>query len=327
MKKVFLTGASGLIGSYILKDLVRRDFNVKVLRRSKKGFSEFENNSQIEWVDGDLFDIPLLRDQLMDCEVVIHSAAIVSFNPKEKNKMFRTNIEGTRNLVDAALDAKVRRFVHVSSVAALGKTDDGKPISENTKWTSNDERANYDITKFNAELEVWRGAEEGLEVNVVNPSVVIGVSDWLKSSSRLFKFIYQNSKFYTDGIINYVDVRDVSKTVISLVTSSDFGKRMILCAGNIDFENFYSKVAHGFSKPTPKIKIPVWLLTVWQKIENVRASIFRVSPLITKETVRSLQRPSVYNNTESLKSGVDYTPLDESIKWITQSYVSKYDLK
>ena len=318
--KVFLTGASGLVGTHLVHQLVSKGFDIKALKRQDSVVTQFEG-ANIEWVEGDLFNIHLLIESMLDCDFVLHSAALVSFNPREKDLMLKTNIEGTKNIVDAALEANIKRLVYVSSVAALGKTDNGDAIDEDTKWTSNDERANYDISKFNAELEVWRGAEEGLEVNVVNPSVILGDGDWDRSSSKLFKFIYNNSKLYTEGLLNFVDVRDVAEQCVFLLDATVCNERFLLCADHIGFKEFYSKVALAFGKPSPTI------LSVWQKIESLRASIFKVSPLITKETIRSLKRPSKYNNIKSVNLlDVRYRSVDDTIAWITQSYFKKYEL-
>ena len=326
---IFLTGATGFIGSYILRDLLKKGYSVKAIKRSNSTMpSDLQDIQGLQWVDCDILDHYSLSKHMEGCSEVIHTAAIVSFNPREREEMFRVNVEGTKNIVNACIDVDVNRLVYVSSVAALGKDEKEKTITEETKWVTADGRAAYDVSKYNAELEVWRGREEGLLVNVVNPSVVLGFGDWNRSSSQLFKQVYTMSKFYTDGFINYVDVRDVSTAVVKLLGGDVVNERFILCGGRLSYLEFFTLVAKAFEITPPSIKVPMALLNIWWRLEKTKSVVTGISPLITKETVSSLRRSFNYSN-EKAKQLLDlkFTDVNETIHWSVKRYVNKYELR
>src|ERR1035437_8011786 len=209
---IFVTGGTGLLGAYLLLDLTRKGNKVRALRREDSSLRVVENIfryndnraevllKQIEWVNGDICDIYSLEDALEGIEFVYHCAAIVSFDPKDRDKMMRVNIEGTANIVNASLLKGVKKLCHVSSIAALGRSEQAKVVTEETTWKSSKQNSNYAISKYGGEREVWRGTEEGLNAVIVNPFIIIGMEDPKKGSSKLIATVDGFFLFYSNGI-------------------------------------------------------------------------------------------------------------------------------
>ena len=228
---ILVTGGTGLVGTHLLYDLVRSGKKVRALKRNssdissvKKVFSYYSSDvdelmKEIEWVNADLLDVYTLLDVMEGVTDVYHCAAMVSFEPKHIDEMLRVNIEGTANMVNAALEKGIRKFCHISSIATVGRSEHGAVSTEETFWKSSPDNSNYAISKYGAEREVWRAAEEGLNVVIVNPSLIIGAGNWQQSSSNMFSKAYKGIKFYTDGENGFVDVRDVASVAIKLMES------------------------------------------------------------------------------------------------------------
>src|SRR5205823_3272170 len=157
---ILVTGASGLVGSHLIKNLVKCGKKVKALYRSS--VPKFENADRVEWTQGDILDVSFLEESMNGIKKVYHCAAIVSFNPKQKKLLHVTNIEGTSNVVNTCLETGVEKLVYVSSVSALGRIRNDVMVSENMEWTEETNNSEYGRTKYFAEMEVWRGISEGL---------------------------------------------------------------------------------------------------------------------------------------------------------------------
>jgi nucleoside-diphosphate-sugar epimerase len=178
--KVLITGGTGFLGAYIIQELVEKGYTVRALRRTDKQpfFIPSHIFNKVEWVTGDILDVMSLSDAMEGMDTVIHAAAKVSFLPKEKAELYKINIEGTANVVNMALEKNIRRFVHISSVAAIGRTAKEEVVTEEKKWVQSRMNTYYAISKHYAEMEVWRGMGEGLDVIVVNPTTILGYGDW-----------------------------------------------------------------------------------------------------------------------------------------------------
>jgi nucleoside-diphosphate-sugar epimerase len=207
---IAITGGNGLLGSFIIRELINTNQPFVAFKRNNSDISLLRDVSEkITWRDADVLDPVSLNEALNDITHVIHAAAIVSFNPRDAKKIYNVNVLGTRNITNACLNAGVRRFVHISSVAALGRQKDQTIIDEQNKWIDNPLNSTYAESKYYAELEVFRAQEEGLSTVIINPSVILAPTDWTRSSAQLFKYVYDEKSFYIDGSLNYVDVRDV----------------------------------------------------------------------------------------------------------------------
>lgn len=323
---ILVTGANGLVGSAVVKRFVTEKHDVKALCRSKADLSLLDEvKDRIELVEGDILDVPGLQKALQNVDLVIHTAAVVSFNPKERSKMYHANVQGTANVVNTCLESGVKRLLFISSIAALGRPANAKiskgliSINEEQKWEESPLNSHYAKSKYLAECEVWRGQAEGLSVAIVNPSVILGEGDWSRSSTQLFKYVHDENKFYTLGTLNYVDIEDLTEVIYQLIEQNISGERFVVNAGTITYKDFFDKVATAFGKKPPKMLIKPWMTEILWRIEALRSKLSGSSPLITKETSKSARTHFQYVNTKVKQElGISFTPIDETIERVTK---------
>ena len=326
---VFITGATGFIGSHIARRYLADGYTVTVLYRPQNGYGLLTDVAdKITWHEGDILDIPSLETAIVPNMDVIHAAAIVSFVPKDRDRMERTNVEGTANVVNVCLKAGIRKLGYVSSVAAIGrptakgeKTNDPIVIDETQKWEDSPNNSTYAKTKYWAELEVWRGVAEGLNAVMVNPSVVLGVGDWNRSSLQLVKYVYDEKPFYPAGLVNYVDVLDVTEVLVRIMQSDIVADRFILNGGTIPYRSLLEQIAAVLGKRPPARRVPPTLTRLLWPMEAVRSWLTGKAPLITRETARSASSLYAYNG-EKIKQILDfqYRPLNETLQRMTAMF-------
>lgn len=318
---ILVTGGTGLLGNHLLRHLSAEGKPVRALYRNSIPF----NAPGLEWQKGDILDVSTLEVAMQGVEQVYHCAGLVSFNPKKKLELFKINAEGTANMVNAALSAGVKKFLHVSSVAALGRKRNNQTITENTQWEESANNSNYGYSKWLAELEVWRGIGEGLEAVIVNPTIVLGMSNWDSGSSAMFKNAYQQFPWYTEGVTGFVDAEDVVKAMISLMENNIQAERFILNAENWSFRQVLSAMANAFEKRPPHRKVnPLIAGLVW-RLEKVKHAFTGLEPLLTRETSNTAQL-KVYFDNSKLKQflpGFSYRPLQETIEFYCRQYSEK----
>lgn len=326
--KVLVTGANGLVGSAVCRRFVQDKLEVFAFCRTNADKSLLKDIApQIKVVEGELSDIISLQEAIRQVDYVVHTAAIVSFAPKDQKRMFKTNVEGTANLINACLtNPQIKKLCFISSVAALGKpsniqkTKTQIEINENQKWEESPMNSYYAKTKYLAECEVWRGEAEGLNVVVVNPSVVLGEGDWNRSSTQLFKYIHDKNKFYTLGSLNYVDVKDVAEAVYQLTVSDIKGERFILNGGTTTYKEVFDKIADAMHKPRTKYLVTPLMAEIIWRIEHIRSFFTGNAPLITKETARSSRTVFAYKNDKIRKTlGFEFNSLDSTIRRVCES--------
>jgi nucleoside-diphosphate-sugar epimerase len=228
--KILVTGGTGFLGAYIIKELLAKGYSVRAIRRTKKlpFFISPDIFEKVEWVESDILDVVALDDAMKGADAVIHSAAVVSFIKSERKKMYNVNVEGTANVINLALENNIHRVVHISSISALGRTASGDHINEEKKWMESKLNTHYAITKHKAEMEIWRGAGEGLKTVIVNPSTIIGYGDWHTGSCAIFNKIYNEFPWYTTGVNGFVDVEDVARVTVLLMESNFSDERFII---------------------------------------------------------------------------------------------------
>lgn len=325
---IFITGATGLLGSFICKDLLARGYKVKAIKRKTSSMTLLGDAAdKIEWVIGDMDDTTTLAEALEGVEAVIHGAAIISFDKRDEARMYKTNVQGTADLVNTCLKVGVTNFVHISSVAAIGRKRDQLILQESDLWEGTEYDSIYARSKHAQELEVWRGAQEGLDVKIVNPSVILGPGLWGQGSTSVFKYAYSEKAFHPEGTINYVDVRDVSKAVIDLMASDIKNERFVLSAGSMDYKDFFTAVAKEFGKKPPRKPVPYWLLRVAVALEFVRSRITGKSAMITKDTAK-LSRMQYHFKNDKIKEalGFEFRPVEDSIQWSVAGLKAMGDL-
>lgn len=332
-KTVLITGGTGLVGSHIARRYLADGYTVMVLYRPANGYGMLQDvASQLNWLEGDLLDIPSLEAAIKASPnagelEVIHAAAVVSFVPKDGDQMERINIEGTANVVNVCLEAGIQKLGYVSSVAALGRpTTKGEAsnetisIDESQKWEDSPNNSRYAKTKYRAELEVWRGVAEGLNVVMVNPSIILGTGNWSRSSLQLIKYVYDERPFYPAGWVNYVDVLDVADALVQLMQSSIKGERFILNGGTIPYRSLLEQLAVAMGKRPPYLSVSPTLTRLLWPLEAIRARIMGKTPLITRETARSASSRYTYKGSRIEQAiGIQYRPLSDTIKRIADT--------
>lgn len=324
-----VTGANGLLGSFIVRKLIEDNETFIAFKRKDSDISLLEDvQAKVQWRDLDLLDPVTMDDSLQGITSIIHAAAMVSFNPRQASMIGRVNTEGTRNLVDVCLANQIRRFVYISSVGALGRIRGQTVIDESNKWIENAQHSAYATSKYLAELEVFRGQEEGLHTAILNPSLILAPADWKKSSAKLFKYVWDERLFYIDGSLNYVDVRDVAAAACMLLKSGMENDRFIISAGVISFKDFFDAVARRFGKKPPMIKLSRNLLKIAAGLEAIRAKLYRSEPLISRDTARLAGTFFHYENHKIKKVfPFEFQPLDGTLEWCCRYYMQKFTLK
>ena len=264
---VLVTGATGLIGSHLTCKLIEQGKSVIVLKRPNSNLRNLEQVARlyfagtggylekITWAEGDICDIYSIIDAMKNAGEVYHCAGLVSFDKKEEERLMKVNAEGTANMINAALECGVKKFCHVSSVATLPNHDNKKTIDENIYWKSSPANSGYAISKYGGEREAWCGIEEGLNVVIVNPSVVLGAGCYGQSSGRLVNECYKGIKVYTEGVAGYIDVRDVAACMIALMDKNIFGQRYILSAENHAFVTVFNLFHEAFNRSPARYKV------------------------------------------------------------------------
>jgi nucleoside-diphosphate-sugar epimerase len=323
---VLVTGGTGFIGSYIIKELVQKGYAVRALRRSTSKLPFFisaEIFDKIEWVDGDVLDVVSLENAMQSADEIIHAAAIVSFYKKDKKKMMQVNVEGTANVVNMALEKNISRFVHVSSVAALGRTITGDIVNEEKKWQLNKLNTNYATSKYKAEMEVWRGIGEGLNAVIINPSTVLGFGDWNTTSCRIFKTIYDEFPWYTTGINGFVDIEDVARATVLSMESNISEERFIVNGDNWSFQKLFNAIADCFKKRHPYKEATPFLAGLAWRMERIKSFFKGDKPMLTKENARVAQSKTYFDNNKILKAlpQFSFTPLQNTIEKACKKYL------
>jgi len=310
---ILVTGGAGLLGKELIVQLLAQGKQVRAIYNKTK-LEEF-NSPNLQQMQCNILDVVGLEEAMMGIEQVYHCAAIVTFNPKRKMEMFKINIEGTANVVNAALEAGVKKMVYVSSVAALGRIREEEPINESMNWTEETSNSNYGQSKYLAELEVWRGIGEGLDAVMVNPVIILGAGNWNSSSSQLFKNVYNEFPWYTNGTSGFVDVRDVVKAMIQLMESDITAQRFILSAENRSFKDVFELMAKAFGKKPPHKKVTPLIAKIVWRLEAVKSKFSGKDPLITKETARTAMASVNFDNSKLLTylPGFTYQKLETTV--------------
>jgi len=322
---IAITGANGLLGSHLLKRLSTENVAVIGIKKPDSKITHLNNLTNIEWRDADILDSEALFESFKNVTTVIHAAGQVSFNPRKRGKILEVNKGGTRNVVNACLDLNVDHLIHISSVAALGRQKGVHQINEESKWVDGNLNTDYAKSKYLAELEVWRGHEEGLKVSVINPSVILAPPDQAKSSAQLFHYVLNEKLFYTDGQLNFVDVRDVVELIWQLHSKKIVGERFIANGGHTTIKNLFTQIAERFKKRPPSIKMPPSLLSALAMIEEIRSTITGSEPLITRQSTKLAREFFYYSNEKVVsKFNFQFHALENTLDWCCSKHPGTY---
>jgi nucleoside-diphosphate-sugar epimerase len=335
---ILVTGGTGLLGSHLLFDLTNAGKKVRAIRRANSSIDnvyktfrfyikEPENLlDNIEWVEADLLDYHPLLGALEGVDYVYNCAGKISFSENDKNELLKVNIEGTANLVNACLEAKVKKLVHISSIAALGDPDtEMETINEKTSWNHNIEHSSYSFSKFTGEMEVWRGIAEGLNAVILNPSVILGPGNWNNGSSSFFNMVWGGLKYYTEGITGFIDVRDVCEIMIGLMGSEITNERYVVSSENLSYKQFFTLIAESIGKEPPqKIASKFLLNAVWRTDYLLSMILFRNRKL-TKSAAKTAMEKQHYSSRKIIDDmNIDFIPIKESIDSIAAKFLKDY---
>ncbi len=338
---ILVTGGTGLVGSHLLFKLVTTDTlpiratyrDIQKLDAVKKIFSYYSNDvdnlyNRIEWIKADINDITALQDAFKTVSYVYHCAALVSFDPNRYHELRTVNIKGTANIVNLSISNQITKLCYVSSIAAIGKeTNDNDLITETTEWNPEQDNGVYAITKYGAEMEIWRGTQEGVDAVIINPGIILGPGFWDSSGSGgIFKKIHKGLKFYPKGTSGYIDVRDVSDCMIALMNSTITNERYILVTENMSYKDFQTKVAQTLDTAPAKKEASALLLSLAWRIDWLCHRLYGKSRILSKQMAKSISSQSLFDNSK-LKRDLHFklTPIEQSITAISNYYLN--DLK
>ncbi len=337
MQPVLVTGATGFLGSHLVCALLQKGYVVQALKRPQSSLNEFtfiaglyfgQDQSlvvkNLEWLEGDITDYNSFDDKVQKNQIVFHCAALVSFYKADRENLYRTNVIGTENVVNACLYNGCKKLIYASSTAAVGKAEGDLVTNETHQWDEKDQPTNYSVSKYYAELEVWRGVEEGLDAVVVNPPMIVGPCDWQKSTGRFFINGSKNFPFYTSGSNAFVYVKDVANAMIQLAESNITAERFLLVSENLKLRDFMNLIADAFGKKRPYIKVSSILTELAWRWYSLVSLVAGTKGLITKESAASSLKKTQYSN-EKIKKALkfQFTPIDKAVKETVEAFKNK----
>jgi len=331
---ILVTGGTGMLGAHLLFQLVKTEKRVRAIYRSidslekvKHVFAYFTNDvevlfSKIDWVKADITDIPALEVAFEGVDRVYHVAALVSFDESYYKEMRNVNINGTANIVNLCIAKAVLKLCFVSSIASIAKSVEKPFNDEQDEFNLDTNNYGYAITKFGAEMEVWRGAQEGLDVVVVNPGIILGAGFWNENSGALFSSIYKGSPFYTEGITGFVGVDDVVEVLIQGMNSKVVNERFVLVSENISFKDILFLIADSFGKKRPSIKVNGLIAGVGWRLFWLKSKLTGKANMFSKHTAKSINN-KMYYNTDKVKTTFDFEfeSMDSVVKKICRNYI------
>jgi nucleoside-diphosphate-sugar epimerase len=326
MNENIVIGANGLVGSHVILHLLKSGKRATAISRNGQPFSLFytlmdwyglssqECDNLITWKKADVTDVYSFEDIISKNAIVYHCAALVSFHDDDKVEMDRINILGTANVVNVCNEKQVRKLAYISSVSTLSMKENTNVLDEESYWKTNGKETNYARSKYLAEMEVWRGIEEGLNAVMVNPTIIIGPHDFSKGSVQLINTIFEGLKFYPSGSTGFVDANDVAKAIIELAESNLNAQRYILNGANLSYHDFFVMVCRSFNISLPKWEVNSWMSGIAWRLDKLRAFIFRIRPLITKETANASSQKRMYNSSKIIETlSFSFIPASEFI--------------
>lgn len=327
---ILVTGGTGLIGAHLLLNIVEKEDAIRAIYRTSTGIEKTKSIfelykkepffSKIEWIQADINDVPSLEAAFRNVDYVYHCAGLISYNPNDEEVLRKINIEGTANIVNFCLAFGIKKLCHVSSIAALGSlASNEKEITETTEWNSEISHSDYAISKYGAEMEVWRGQQEGLNTVIINPGVILGVGFWNKGSGLFFSTVKKGFPFYTNGSTGYVGVTDVVRVMIELMKSNRFNERFTVISENLTFKKVIFLIADNLNITKPKTEAKPWMTSIGWRIDWLVATVFRTKRKLSKYNANSLHSTDYISN-KKIKNALNFE--FQSIESVVKEIVS-----
>ena len=313
---VLVTGATGLVGSHLVLHLLDQGQTVCALFRNENGkqkvktvfeyYNKQELFAKIHWRKADILDIPSLEVAFLDIDYVYHCAALISFDPKEEENLRKINIEGTQNIISFCIDFKIKKLCYVSSIAALGDLAPHENIiKEECEWNPEIQHSDYAISKYGAEMEVWRAQQEGLDVVVVNPGVILGPLFWTDGSGEIYMKVKNGLPFYTKGVTGFVCLNDVVNILFLLMESNIANEKFVLISENKTYQDILYVIAEKLQVKKPKLHGSKFLTSIVWRVDWFLATFFGMKRTLTRDLANSLHSVDFYSNHKILKE-LDY---------------------
>nr|WP_315209451.1 NAD-dependent epimerase/dehydratase family protein [uncultured Flavobacterium sp.] len=330
---ILVTGGTGLVGAHLLLHLIEsRSIGTQKVRaiyrsvasmeKTKSLFSMYKKESlfeQIEWIQADITEVPSLEIAFQNIDTVYHCAALISFDPKDENLLRKTNIEGTANIVNFCIAFGIKKLCFVSSIATLGDLlPHEKFITEETEWNPEKYHNDYAISKYGAEMEIWRGQQEGLDVIIVNPGVILGPGFREQGSGQLFTKVKNGLKFYTLGSTGFVAVSDVVRIAYQLMQSEIKNERFTLIAENSVFRDILNSMADSLGVKPPEIHAKPFLMEMLWRLDWFASNVFQQKRRLTQTTAKASYATTIFSNQkikDTLKT--DFINIHQYIKEIS----------
>lgn len=314
-----------MVGAHLLFELCKDQASIKATYRNpekitlvKKVFSYYTNKAdelfeKITWIEADVLDLPSLEIAFEAVKKVYHAAALVSFDPKDDKKLLATNIEGTANIANLCVQHSVEKLCFVSSIAALGPSVNGKPITEENEWTNGS--TTYSISKHYAEMEVWRISQEGIPVVIVNPGIIVAPGFWKTSSGSFFHQAAKGSKYHLPSGTGFVGVNDVTSAMIQLMDGRMTNERYILVNQNWTYKTFAGLLAKGLNKPIPEKEVKLWMLSLFWRWDWLRSIFLGKRRRLSKAVAQLFKTRDIYDNSKLITDlNFSYENLENSIE-------------
>ncbi|GAA4314842.1 NAD-dependent epimerase/dehydratase family protein [Compostibacter hankyongensis] len=321
---ILVTGGTGFLGSALIQSLLETGQPLRCICRQKPADLSASTAGGVDWRQGDLLDVDSLTAAMEGVDRVFHCAGMVSFQPGDRDRMQAVNVSGTANVVNTALVCGIKKLMHVSSVAAIGRAVSGKTINEHCKWEDSPHNAAYAKSKYLAEMEVWRGIGEGLNAVIVNPSVILGpAGDWRSGSAALVQNAFDEFPWYTCGINGFVDLRDVVRAMLLLMDSGITAERFILNGDNWSYRQLFTAMAQALGKQPPSREAKPWMGALVWRWEKIKSLFTGSAPLLTRETAHTAQLKVYYDNSKIQQFLPDFrfTPLEETVRYTCEAYL------
>jgi len=324
---VLITGASGLLGKHLVRYLSARGVSSRALYHAHPPTPDMSSLPGVEWKQCDLLDVYDVEDVMEGVTEVYHCAAIITFDPRRREEMLHFNVESTAHVVNQALRQGIRKMVHVSSIAALGRTSvAGKEITEEEEWGESRYNSAYAISKYISEAEVWRAMGEGLNAVIVNPGIILGDGAAHSITAPLMKMAYREFPFYTNGVTSWVDVEDVVRLMVTLMGSEIAIERFIVSSGNYSYREIFTFIANALRKRPPRFRANSFMTGIAWRLSVLKKAIAGSNSIITRETANNATATCIYNNGKLLKAipGFSYTPIDQAIGVMARSFLNSH---
>jgi dihydroflavonol-4-reductase len=316
LKRAFVTGATGFVGASVVRELLADGWEVRALVRSNSNRSNIAG-LPVEQVEGDLADGAHLAEIIAPCEAVFHMAAHYSLWARDRNLLYQVNVEGTKNLLAAARRAQVRRFVHTSSVAAIGVPQPGCIADEAFDSRVEDLTGDYKKSKFLAEAAAREAARGGLDVVIVNPSTPVGPYDIKPTPTGeiIVRFLEGRMPFYVHTGLNLIAVEDVARGHLLAFRRGQTGERYILGNRNLTLREMLEILAAVTGRRAPRFAIPHFIpLFAAYLDETVLARLVGKQPGLSVAAVKMSRRAMYYDSSRAVRElGLPQSPVEEAL--------------